>query len=89
MTSAWLRGRLASCWWGRVGAAGGGGVVAVACGGGARVEVGCAGEGLADDARADELAVLLMSWPLALSCEEDLRDAGDDERIDDAEDDGA
>jgi hypothetical protein len=44
------------------------------------------GEGLAKDAQTDELPVLLDQLPVGLILEEHLRDAGDDEGIDQAED---
>jgi len=52
------------------------------------VEVARCGEGLADDARADELTVLSDELAVRLVLEEHLSDPGDDEWIDEAEDNG-
>ncbi len=71
-----------------VGAAGVGGVIAVAGGGGTRVEVAGRAEGLAEDARTDEGAVLGDELSVGLVLEEELRQAGDDERVGDSEEEG-
>ena len=62
-----------------------GGVVAGAGRRRPRVEVAGRGERLADDARADQPSVASISWPLAWSRKQHLRDAGDGQRIGDAE----
>src|SRR6266567_4918904 len=73
---------------GVVGAARVGGVIAVACSRWPGVEVLRAGKRLADDARADELAILLDQLAVRLVLEENLREAGDEVGIDEAEDEG-
>ena len=61
------------------------GVVAAAGRRRPRVEVARRGERLADDARADDLAVALDQLAVGLVREQHLRQAGDDERIDEAQ----
>ena len=52
------------------------------------MEVGGGGEALADEMRADELAIALNELAVGLAVEERLREAGDDEGVEDAEEDG-
>ena len=70
---------------GQVGAARGCGVVAVSGGRGAGVEIAVTGEALRQQFGADDLAVLENEASGGLVGEEDSGDAGDEERIAQAE----
>ncbi len=71
-----------------IGAAGVGGVIAVSRRRSARMKVAGAGEWLSHDPRADDSAVAHDELAVGLVGEEHLRDAGDDQRINDSQQNG-